>query len=117
MRSTSSSHPTDTTEVSLPKSPPGTAAGAGRTLPIDFEHIDEVRGRLAELDGKADGADNCPLTPNPNDDPANRLFALSGGFSAQGSVTESFRNPDGHGWTVTQSSGNTDSLHVFVYCS
>ena len=59
----------------------------------------------------------CPLTPNPNDDPANRLFALSGGFSAQGSVTESFRNPDGHGWTVTQSSGNTDSLHVFVYCS
>ena len=59
----------------------------------------------------------CPLTPNPNDDPASRLFALSGGFSAQGSVTESFRNPDGHGWTVTQSSGNTDSLHVFVYCS
>jgi hypothetical protein len=59
----------------------------------------------------------CPLTPNPNDDPANRLFALSGGFSAQGSVTESFRNHDGHGWTVTQSSGNTDSLHVFVYCA
>ena len=22
----------------------------------------------------------------------------------------------GHGWTVTQSSGNTDSLKVFVYC-
>jgi hypothetical protein len=59
----------------------------------------------------------CPATADPNDDPANRLFALGGGFSAQGSVTESFRNPDGHGWTVTQSSGNTDSLHVFVYCA
>ncbi len=44
------------------------------------------------------------------------MFALSGGFSAQGAVTESFRNEDGHGWTVTQSSGNTDSLHVFAYC-
>jgi hypothetical protein len=45
------------------------------------------------------------------------MFALSGGFTAQGAVTESFRNPDGHGWTVTQSSGNTDSLHVFAYCA
>jgi hypothetical protein len=43
-------------------------------------------------------------------------FALSGGFQAQGSVTESYRNPDGHGWTVTQSSGNTDSLKVYAYC-
>ena len=49
-------------------------------------------------------------------------FALSGGFSAQGSVTESYRsnssgNPTGNtSWTVTQSSGNTDSLKVFVYC-
>ena len=23
---------------------------------------------------------------------------------------------DGHGWTVTQSSGNTDSLTVYAYC-
>ena len=49
-------------------------------------------------------------------------FALSGGFSAQGSVTESYRsnssgNPTGNtSWTVTQSSGNTDSLKVYVYC-
>ncbi len=49
-------------------------------------------------------------------------FALSGGFAAQGSVTESYRsnssgNPTGAtSWTVTQSSGNTDSLKVFVYC-
>jgi hypothetical protein len=53
-----------------------------------------------------------PETLDPND----RLFAISGGFSAQGSVTESFRNADGHGWSVTQSSGNTTSLHVFAYC-
>jgi len=44
-------------------------------------------------------------------------FALSGGFSAQGSVTESYRLTDGTGWVVTQSSGNTDSLKVFVYCA
>ena len=49
-------------------------------------------------------------------------FALSGGFSAQGSVTESYRSnasadPTGNtAWTVTQSSGNTDSLKVYVYC-
>ena len=49
-------------------------------------------------------------------------FALSGGFSAQGSVTESYRsitsgNPTGNtSWTVTLSSGNTDSLKVYVYC-
>jgi hypothetical protein len=49
-------------------------------------------------------------------------FAISGGFSAQGSVTESYRStstgdPTGStSWTVTQSSGNTDSLKVYVYC-
>ena len=43
--------------------------------------------------------------------------AISGGFSAQGSVTESYRLADGTGWVVTQSSGNTDSLKVFVYCA
>jgi hypothetical protein len=59
----------------------------------------------------------CPLTPDPNDDPAARLFAISGGFKAQGSVTESFRSANGHGWTVTQSSGNSDSLTVLAYCA
>jgi hypothetical protein len=71
---------------------------------------------VADESGQKTKVALCPLTDDPNDLPSARMFALSGGFSAQGSVTESFRNPDGHGWTVTQSSGNTDSLHVFVYC-
>jgi hypothetical protein len=45
------------------------------------------------------------------------MFAISGGFSAQGAVTESFRFANGHGWTVTQSSGNVDSLTVYAYCA
>jgi len=50
-------------------------------------------------------------------------FALSGGFSAQGSVTESYRSdasghPTGNtGWTASQSSGNSGSLTVYVYCA
>lgn len=54
----------------------------------------------------------CPAT----------YFALSGGFSAQGSVTQSYRsdaNGDPSGdtaWTASQSSGNTGSLTVYVYC-
>jgi hypothetical protein len=59
----------------------------------------------------------CPLTQDPNDDPNARMFAISGGFKAQGSVTESYRSANGHGWTVTQSSGNVDSLTVFAYCA
>jgi hypothetical protein len=53
--------------------------------------------------------------------PAN-FFALSGGFSAQGSVTQSYRSdangdPSGNSaWTASQSSGNTGSLIVYVYC-
>jgi hypothetical protein len=49
-------------------------------------------------------------------------FALSGGFSAQGSVTQSYRSdasgdPGGNSaWTASQSSGNTGSLTVYVYC-
>jgi hypothetical protein len=49
-------------------------------------------------------------------------FALSGGFSAQGSVTQSYRSdasgdPAGDtAWTASQSSGNTGSLTVYVYC-
>lgn len=51
------------------------------------------------------------------------FFALSGGFSAQGSVTQSYRSdasgdPTGNsGWTASQSSGNTGSLTVYVYCA
>jgi Collagen triple helix repeat (20 copies) len=50
------------------------------------------------------------------------FFALSGGFSAQGSVTQSYRSdangdPSGNSaWTASQSSGNTGSLTVYVYC-
>lgn len=50
------------------------------------------------------------------------FFALSGGFSAQGSVTQSYRSdgsgdPSGNtGWTASQSSGNAGSLTVYVYC-
>jgi hypothetical protein len=53
--------------------------------------------------------------------PAN-FFALSGGFSAQGSVTQSYRSdangdPSGNtAWTASQSSGNSGSLTVYVYC-
>jgi hypothetical protein len=49
-------------------------------------------------------------------------FAIAGGFSAQGAVTESYRSGSTGlsagttAWTVTQSSGNTDSLKVYVYC-
>jgi hypothetical protein len=49
-------------------------------------------------------------------------FALAGGFSAQGSVTQSYRSdatgdPTGDtAWTASQSSGNTGSLTVYVYC-
>jgi len=49
-------------------------------------------------------------------------FAISGGFQAQGSVTESYRSdatgdPTGtDSWTVTESSGNSNSLKVYVYC-
>jgi hypothetical protein len=51
------------------------------------------------------------------------FFALSGGFSAQGSVTQSYRSdasgdPAGDtAWTASQSSGNTGSLTVYVYCA
>jgi hypothetical protein len=49
-------------------------------------------------------------------------FALSGGFSAQGSVTQSYRSdaggdPAGNtAWTASESSGNSGSLTVYVYC-
>jgi hypothetical protein len=76
-----------------------------------------VTVNVSDASGQKTKVALCPLTPDTHDAPTNRLFALSGGFSAQGSVTESFRNPDGHGWTVTQSSGNTNSLHVFAYCA
>jgi Collagen triple helix repeat (20 copies) len=50
-------------------------------------------------------------------------FALSGGFAAQGSVTQSYRSdaggdPSGDtAWTASQSSGNSGSLTVYVYCA
>jgi hypothetical protein len=103
-----------------PAGPKGDAGPAGPQGPKGSDGVDGsniITVDASDASGQKTKLALCPATPNPNDDPANRLFALSGGFSAQGSVTESFRNPDGHGWTVTQSSGNTDSLHVFVYCA
>ena len=58
----------------------------------------------------------CPLTPDPTDAPDALMFAISGGFVAQGAVTESYRSGSGHGWTVTQSAGS-GNLKVFAYCA
>jgi hypothetical protein len=106
-----------------PQGPAGPQGGQGPVGPQGPKGEDGVNGSTiitvdaSDESGQKTKVALCPLTADPNDDPDNRLFALGGGFSAQGSVTESFRNIDGHGWTVTQSSGNTDSLHVFVYCA
>jgi hypothetical protein len=49
--------------------------------------------------------------------------AVSGGFDVQGSVTASYRSnsagdPNGDtSWTVTQTSGNTESGKAYVYCA
>jgi hypothetical protein len=105
-----------------PKGDPGPAGPAGPKGDKGDPGLDGsaiVTAEVAAIPGQKTTTVMCPLTSDPNDDPAARLFAISGGFSAQGSVTESYRNEavtNGHGWTVTQSSGNTDSLKVYVYC-
>jgi Collagen triple helix repeat (20 copies) len=102
-----------------PKGDPGPAGPAGPKGDAGLDGSAIVTAEVAAIPGQKTTTVMCPLTSDPNDDPAARLFAISGGFSAQGSVTESYRNEavtNGHGWTVTQSSGNTDSLKVYVYC-
>jgi hypothetical protein len=55
---------------------------------------------------------DCPAT----------YVAISGGYDIQGSVTASYRsnsagNPTGNtSWTITQTSGNSDSGTAYVYC-
>ena len=105
-----------------PAGPAGPAGPQGEQGPQGPKGEDGLNGSnivtvdVADESGQKTKVALCPPTADLNDPPTARMFALSGGFSAQGSVTESFRNPDGHGWTVTQSSGNTNSLHVFAYC-
>lgn len=100
-----------------PKGETGATGPAGPAGPAGLNGSNIIAVDVSDASGQKTKVALCPLTDDPNDDPSNRLFAISGGFSAQGSVTESFRNTDGHGWTVTQSSGNTDSLHVYAYCA
>jgi len=83
-----------------PAGPVGPKGDAG----IDGSSI--VTATQAGTSGQKTVSVSCPAAK----------FAISGGFSAQGSVTESFRTADGHGWTVTQSSGNSDSLTAYAYC-
>lgn len=56
MSSTSRLHAAPMTAASTPKSHTTTPVGSARTVPIDFENLEMIRTRLAELDGKADGA-------------------------------------------------------------
>jgi Collagen triple helix repeat (20 copies) len=82
-----------------------------------------------EFDGKKTFSIRCPVTPDPNDPADARMFAISGGFDIQGSSTASYRSnglnppaPNPHdpagvnGWTITQTSGASDSGTIYVYC-
>jgi hypothetical protein len=97
---------TGATGAAGPSGPQGPAGAAG----LNGSSI--VTVELDGTSGQKTTTVSCPVGD----------FAISGGFSAQGSVTESYRSdatgdPTGaDAWTVTQSSGNTDSLKVYVYC-
>jgi hypothetical protein len=90
----------------------GPKGDTGATGYLDASTIVEV-SQAAANGGKTVSV-LCPLTPSTTDDPLARMFAISGGFTAQGSVTESYRSGSGHGWTATQSSSN--GLTVYAYC-
>jgi hypothetical protein len=91
---------------------PGAPGPRGATGPAGLDGSTIISVEADGVSGQKTTIANCPAGD----------FAISGGYSAQGSVTESYRsnstgNPTGNtSWTVTQSSGNTDSLKVFVYC-
>ena len=93
----------------------GAAGAAGPAGPAGAAGLDGSSIVTVEQDGTSGQKTTIVSCPAGH-------FAISGGFSAQGSVTESYRsnsagNPSGaNAWTVTQSSGNTDSLKVYVYC-
>jgi hypothetical protein len=100
-----------------PKGDPGPAGPQGPKGEAGVNGSTIIEVSETGTPGEKTTAVLCPLTPDPNDDPSDRMFALSGGFKAQGSVTESYRSANGHGWTITQSSGNVGSLIVFAYCA
>ena len=113
-----------------PQGPAGAKGDRGATGPAGAQGLRGPTGP-AGLDGNAIvqvSAAGAPGQKTTSVACPDSTFALSGGFQAQGSVTESYRwytgDPlghtaaqAGHGWTVTQSSGNSGSLAVFAYCA
>ena len=116
--------------------PPGATGAAGPQGPVGPRGLQGLRGpagpqgvrgpvgpagisgtEIVTVTSQGSAGQKTTTASCPNGD-----FALSGGFSAQGSVTQSYRsdgsgNPAGDtGWTASQSSGNTGSLTVYVYC-
>jgi hypothetical protein len=95
--------------------PRGATGAAGPRGPVGPAGIDGTAVVTITSQGSAGQKTTTAACPTG-------YFALSGGFSAQGSVTQSYRSdaggdPSGNtGWTASQSSGNTGSLTVYVYC-
>jgi hypothetical protein len=98
-----------------PKGPSGPQGPQGPQGPVGPAGIDGTAVVTVTSQGSAGQKTTTAACPAG-------YFALSGGFSAQGSVTQSYRSdasgdPAGNsGWTASQSSGNTGSLTVYVYC-
>lgn len=95
--------------------PRGAAGPRGSQGPVGPAGIDGTAVVTVTSQGSAGEKTTTAVCPAGD-------FALSGGFSAQGSVTQSYRsdaggNPTGdNAWTASQSSGNSGSLTVYVYC-
>jgi hypothetical protein len=98
-----------------PTGPRGATGAAGSQGPVGPAGIDGTAVVTIASQGSAGQKTTTAACPAG-------YFALSGGFSAQGSVTQSYRSdassdPSGDtAWTASQSSGNTGSLTVYVYC-
>jgi hypothetical protein len=106
---------TGRTGATGPQGPAGPAGPPGPRGPVGPAGIDGTAVVTVTSQGSAGQKTTTAACPAG-------YFALSGGFSAQGSVTQSYRS-DGSGdptgdtaWTASQSSGNTGSLTVYVYC-
>jgi hypothetical protein len=98
-----------------PAGPRGDTGAAGPQGPVGPAGIDGTAVVTISSQGSAGQKTTTAACPAG-------YFAISGGFSAQGSVTQSYRSdasgdPSGNtAWTASQSSGNTGSLTVYVYC-
>jgi hypothetical protein len=98
-----------------PRGATGPAGPAGPQGPVGPAGIDGTAVVTISSQGSAGQKTTTAACPAG-------YFALSGGFSAQGSVTQSYRSdasgdPSGNSaWTASQSSGNTGSLTVYVNC-